>query len=230
MRGATLYGGGTAIAVVVALCLSLEGCVGCCTLSLYHGPASALDVRITVLDLDENPGDGLVPVIVQFMYNGNPVQIDPGINVQCNGVAMPWSGAFYGHAERVPMQPPHGKYTIEFTSAGLVSNARVTAPERPVFKSPTIAGATLSRSNNFTIHYVSGGGNSVLGRASDAARSAGNSQVDDGTHDGLDVSGFSPGPGKLSITRIQDLLPSGTGFHSAEAVYNVNRQIAVTWR
>jgi hypothetical protein len=32
-------------------------------------------------------------------------------------------------------------------------------------------------------------------------RQQNNSQPDDGTHDGLDVSGFSAGPGMLSITR-----------------------------
>jgi hypothetical protein len=53
--------------VLAAVLLSLEGYIGCCTPSVYHGPASALDVRITVLDLDENPGNGKVLTVVQFL-------------------------------------------------------------------------------------------------------------------------------------------------------------------
>jgi hypothetical protein len=196
---------------------------------VYHGPASGLDVRITVLDLDENPGDGKVLTVVQFLFSGNPVQIDPAITVQCNGIVMSWYGSFYGHAERIPQQPSKGSYAITYKDAGIISNARVTVPERPVFAAPTIAGASLPRSNKFTIRYVSGAGNSVLGRASDAAGNVSSSQVDDGSVDGLDVSGFKAGPGMLSITRTQEWSVEGSGFHSVDATYSINKQIRVTW-
>ena len=230
MRGAMRGGSTSILAVLVALCLSLEGCVGCCTPSIYHGPASGLDVRITVLDLDENPGDGKVLTVIQFLFSGNPVQIDPGITVQCNGITMSWYGSFYGHAERIPQQPAKGSYAITYKDAGIISSARVTVPERPAFAAPTIAGAALQRSNKFTIRYVSGAGNTVLGRASDASGSVSSSQVDDGTVDGLDVSGFTPGPGTLSITRPQEWSVEGTGFHSVDATYSTKKQIPVTWR
>lgn len=230
MRGTIRGGSGYILAVLVALCATMEGCVGCCTPSIYHGPASGLDVRITVLDLDEKPGDGKVLTVVQFLFSGNPVQIDPGITVQCNGITMSWYGSFYGHAERIPQQPAKGSYAITYKDAGIISTARVTVPERPVFAAPTIAGATLSRSDKFTIRYVAGSGNTVLGRASDASRNVSNSQVDDGSLDGLDVSGFDPGPGKLSITRTQEWSVDDTGFHSVDATFSMNRQVPVTWR
>lgn len=229
MRRPGHNGSGTLTVVLVALCLSLEGCVGCCTPSIYHGPASGLDVRITVLDLDETPGDGKVLTVVQFLFSGNPVQIDPAITVQCNGITMSWYGSFYGHAERIPQQPAKGSYAITYKDAGIISNARVAVPDRPAFGAPTIAGASLRRSNKFTIRYVSGAGNTVLGRASDASGSVSSSQVDDGTIDGLDVSGFTPGPGTLSITRTQEWSVEGTGFHSVDATYSTNKQIPVSW-
>ncbi len=218
------------VAVILTLCLAMGGCIGCCTPSVYHGPASSLDVRVTVLDLDEKPGDGRVPVVVQFLYSGNPVQIDPGITVTCNGVTMAWSAAFFGHIERIPLQQAKGIYEIVHREGRFISTARAVVPERPVFKAPTIAGATIPRSTNFTIRYVADGGNAVLGRASDARTNVSSSQMDDGSHDGLDVSGFAPGPGRLSITRTLETPLPTTGFLSAQAIFEMNTSIAITWQ
>jgi hypothetical protein len=109
------------------------------------------------------------------------------------------------------------------------TTANVTVPPRPVFALPTVSGALLARTTGFTIHYVAGSGIMVRGNASDATNSKNDSRADDGTHDGLDVSGFTAGPGMLSITRTLEGILTGTGFLSAATHYETNKQIAVTW-
>lgn len=216
-------------ALLLLLCLALEGCIGCCTPSVYHGPASSLDVLITIMDLDEDPGDGSVPIAVQFLYTGNPVQIDKGISITCNGIAMPWRPTFNCYLERIPRQAAKDVYEFVYTDRGIKSTVRATVPERPRFSTPTAAGATLPRSSQFTIRYAAGGGTSLIGRASDATKSVSSSQIDDGTHDGLDVSGFAAGPGKLSITRTLEWTVPAIGFQSATITYDTNTTIAIIW-
>lgn len=215
--------------LAVVLGLSLAGCSGCQQPSVVDAPASALDVKISVLDIAEVPSDGKVIVVMQFFQGTSTVEMASNITLRCNGVVLPWNGLMFGHAERIPIQPVGGTYACTFTRGGVTTTANVVVPPRPVFLAPTIAGAFLPRSNNFTIRYVAGIGTSVRGGANDATNAVNNSQPDDGTHDGLDVSGFVPGPGTLSITRTLEGALTGTGFLSARTKYDTNTTIAITW-
>lgn len=215
--------------VTAALCVSLAGCSGCQPPSTVDAPASALEVKVSVLDIAEVPSDGKVIVVMQFFQGGSVVELASSITLRCNGIPLPWNGLVAGHAERIPIQPVGGTYTCTFTRGLTTNTVAVTVPARPVFSAPTVAGATLARSGSFTIRYVPGTGTSVRGSASDASNSANNSQPDDGTHDGLDVSAFSAGPGTLSITRTLEWAVTGTGFGAASVKYDTNKQIAITW-
>jgi hypothetical protein len=216
--------------MVILLSAYIAGCSGCQSPPIIDAPASNVDVKISVLDVAEVPSDGKVIVVMQFFQNGKVVQMGSNVALSCNGVALTWNGLVVGHAERIPLQPVGGTYACRFSRGGVNTDANVTVPPRPVFAAPTIAGATLARSSSFTIHYVAGTGTSVRGDASDATNSKNNSQPDDGTHDGLDVSGFSPGPGTLSITRTLEGTLTGTGFLSARTQYDTNKQINITWQ
>jgi hypothetical protein len=216
-------------AVVSLLGMCLAGCTGCNSPSVVDVPASNVDVKISVLDVTEAPSDGKVIVVMQFFQNGNVVQMSPSIGLSCNGVALTWNGLLSGHAERIPIQPVGGTYSCLFSRGAVNTSANVAVPPRPVFVSPTVSGAGLARTSSFTIHYVPGSGTSVRGNASDATNSKNNSQPDDGTHDGLDVSGFAAGPGTLSVTRTLEGILSGTGFLSATTHYDTNKQISITW-
>jgi hypothetical protein len=216
-------------ALVVLLGACLAGCSGCQAPPIVDAPASNVDVKISVLDIAEAPSDGKVIVVMQFFQAGKVVQMASNIALSCNGVPLTWNGLVAGHAERIPIQPSGGTYACSFVRGIVTTTANVTVPPRPVFVSPTIAGAALLRSTSFTIHYVAGTGTSVRGDASDGTNSKNNSQPDDGTHDGLDVSGFAPGPGTLSITRtLEGILPS-SGFLSARSLYDTNKTISITW-
>lgn len=215
--------------MAVVLGVSLAGCSGCQQPSVVDAPASALDVKISVLDIAEVPSDGKVIVVMQFFQGSSTVQMASSITLRCNGVALPWNGLVFGHAERIPIQPVGGTYACTFTRGGVTTTATVVVPPRPVFLAPTVAGTFLARSSNFTIHYVAGIGTSIRGGANDATNAVNNSQPDDGTHDGLDVSGFVPGPGTLSITRTLEGALAGTGFSSARTKYDTNSTIAITW-
>jgi hypothetical protein len=216
--------------MAVVLCLILAGCTGCQQPTTVDAAASALDVKISVLDVAEVPSDGKVIVVMQFFQGSSTVEMASNITLKCNGVALPWNGLMFGHAERIPIQPVGGTYSCTFTRGGLTTTANVTVPPRPVFVAPTIAGASLARSSSFTIRYIAGSGTSVRGGANDASNAANNSQSDDGTHDGLDVSAFVPGPGTLSITRTLEGVLSGTGFASAKTKYDTNKTIAISWQ
>ncbi len=215
--------------IVLVLCFGLAGCSGCQQPTVVDAPASALDVKISVLDIAEAPSDGKVIVVMQFFQGSSTVELASTITVKCNGVVLPWNGLMFGHAERIPIQPFGGTYTCTFTRGGVTTTANVTVPARPIFSSPTLSGALLARSTTFSIHYIPGGGTSVRGGANDASNAANNSQPDDGIHDGLDVSAFVPGPGTLSITRTLEGALSGTGFASAKTKYDTNTTIAITW-
>lgn len=217
-------------ATTILLGAFLAGCSGCQEPAVVNAPASALDVKLVVLDIAEVPSDGKVICVMQFTQNGKVVQMSSSIALSCNGVPLPWNGLVVGHADRVPIQPVGGTYMFQFSRAGVNTVASVTVPARPVFSPPTVAGATLARTSNFTIHYVPGTGTSVRGNASDGTNSRNNSQPDDGTHDGLDVSGFSAGPGTLSLTRTLEGTLAGTGFLSAKTQYDTNKQINITWQ
>jgi hypothetical protein len=224
--------GWTAMAMkclVVLLSVWLTGCSGCQSPPVVDLPAASLDLRVAVLDVEEMPSDGKVIVVMQFTQNGSTVEMASNVALSCNGVPLVWNGLLSGHAARVPIQAIGMTYTCSFTRGATTNTAVVTVPPRPVFVSPTIAGAVLVRTSNFTIHYVAGTGTSVRGDASDGTNSQNNSQPDDGTFDNLDVSAFNVGAGTLSITRtLEDVLP-GTGFQSAKTLYDSGKRINITW-
>lgn len=221
---------------VSVLCLRLIGAfalvtgIGCKPPPVVSAPASTIDAKFSVLDTPENPSDGKVIVVAQFMQNGKVIQVASDATVTCNGVVLTFNGLVLGNAERVPQVAPGGTYTFRYNRAGINTNVAITVPARPVFSAPTVAGAAILRSTNFTIHYVAGAGTSVRGDASDGSHNLNNSQQDDGTFDGLDVSGFNAGPGTLGITRtLENALPS-TGFLSASSSFSINKTIAITWQ
>jgi len=208
----------------------LAGIGGCEPQPVVNEPASNLDVIFSVIDIDETPSDGKVIVVMQLMQNGKVVQVTNAAT-SCNGVPLTYNGLVFGYAERVPIVPVGGNYVFRYSRSGVNTDVTLTVPPRPVFSAPTIAGAALPRSNSFTIRYVAGTGTSVRGGANDAANhAANNSQPDDGTHDGLDVSGFNAGPGTLSITRSLEGPMAGTGFLTAKRKYDTGKSINITWQ
>jgi hypothetical protein len=158
------------------------------------------------------------------------VKVASNTTTTCNGITLWYNDLLFGYAERVPIQVVGGTYAFRHSRNGVNTDVNVASSPRPVFSAPTIAGATLARTNNFTIHYVAGTGTSVRGDASDATNSKNNTQPDDGTHDGLNVSGFVAGPGTLSITRVLENPLSGTGFLSAAKKFETNKTINITWQ
>ncbi len=191
-------------------------------------PAAELDVKIHVLDTEENPSDGKLPVVMQFFFGGKYVKLTGNAAISCNGTPLQEQGL--GYMGRVPLEPAGGTYTFQHSRGGVNTTVTVTVPPRPVFTPPTIEGATIPRTNNLAIHYLAGTGKSVRGRASDETNSTDNSQDDDGIHEGLDVSGFNAGAGTLSLTREFEDPISGSGFHSVENKYSSNKRINITWQ
>lgn len=212
-------------AVVLGVFLLLSACNPPDTVDK---PAAELDVKIHVLDTDENPSDGKVPVVMQFFFGGKYVKLTGNAAISCNGVPLQDQGL--GYMGRVPLESAGGAYTFQHSRGGVNTLVTVTAPPRPVFAPPTIEGATIARTNNLSIYYLAGNGKSVRGRASDGTNSTDNSQDDDGIHEGLDVSGFSAGPGTLSLTREFADPISGSGFHSVENKYSILKRINITWQ
>jgi hypothetical protein len=212
--------------VVLAFLLTYGTCNPPPTVNI---PASELGIKVNVLDVSESPSDGKVPVIVQFLSEGKFVRLGSSATVTCNGVTLKEDAL--GHTERVPIQPTGGTYSVEHKRSGFTTTVQVTVPPRPVFRSPTVAGASIARTSHLVIHYAPGGGTSVRGNASDGTTSRNNSQPDDGTHEGLDVSGFNAGPGRLSLTRnLTDTQHSGGGgFASVQSVFTRGRHIDITW-
>lgn len=213
---------GTLIAAVVFF-------VACQPPATVDKPASELGVKVTVIDTEASTSDGKVPVVMQFFDSGKYVKLASNATVTCNGVTLVDNGL--GPAERVPMQPVGGTYVFQHSRNGVNTTVSVTAPARPVFQAPTVAGATIPRTNNLVIHYVPGSGTSVRGSASDGTNSKNNSQPDDGTHEGMDVSGFNAGSGTLGIVRkLENIHSGGGGFANVESEYSVGSRINITWQ
>jgi hypothetical protein len=190
-------------------------------------PASSLAVRVLVVDTQQNPPDGKAPIVVQFLYNGQVVELASSTNVTCNGIAMSWNGL--GYAERVPLVTPGGSYACSHIRAGVTTTVSVTAQPRPGITSPA-QGATLSRATPLTVTYAPGGGTGVRAGAGDGSTGlSGNTQPDNGTYTGLNVSTLKAGPGSVDLVRESTPTPSGTGFVSAEAQYSSGFAITVTW-
>ncbi len=188
--------------------------------------ASALDVKITVIDVTENPSDGKVPVIMQFFSNGKYVKLAPGATVTCNGVALTDNGL--GSAERVPLLSPGNQYIFRHIRNGTTTTVNVTASSRPVINSPA-QNATVTRSSSLTINYVAGTGTGIRGGGGDPSTGlSGTVQTDNGTYTGLDVSSLKAGPGTISITR-ESKSNISTGFKTTEINYSSGKSHNVTW-
>jgi len=190
--------------------------------------ASELDVKVQVQDILENPSNDSVAVVMQFFVDGKQVKLEENAAITCNGAPLTEDSRGYGG--RVPQQPVGGAYTFQHSRDGVNTAAVVTVPARPVFSHPTVEGAAITRTTNLTISYVPNDGKALRGRASDGNNSVSNSQNDDGTHEGLDVSGFNAGPGYLSLIREYEEPLGGTGFHSVQKKYISGKQIEITWQ
>jgi hypothetical protein len=189
-------------------------------------PASALDVKITVIDVTENPSDGKVPVVMQFFLNGKYVKLAAGVSVTCNGVALTDNGI--GSAERVPLLSPGNQYVFRHVRNGTTTVVNVTASPRPVINAPA-QNATVTRSSSLTINYVAGTGTGIRGGGSDPSTGlSGTVQADNGTYTGLNVSSLKAGPGTISITR-ESKNNMSTGFKSTEINYSSGKSHNVTW-
>lgn len=206
------------------------GCSGCQNPQTVSTQASNLDVNIAVSDITETPSDGKVLVVMQFLQNGNVVQLAPDATTSCNGVTLTYNGLLFGNAGRVPLVATGGVYAFTHIRSGVITNVNITVPPRPVFSAPTVDGASLARTNSFTIHYVAGTGTAIYGGASDGTHNVNNSQADNGTFVGLDVSGFNSGPGSLTIQRELQNSIAGTGFHSATEKFFITKAATITWQ
>ncbi len=192
-------------------------------------PASALAVKLTVIDTDATPSDGKVPVVMQFFFDGKYVKLAGNASVSCNGVTLTDHGI--GFAERVPILPPGGAYTFQHSRGGVNTTVSIAVPPRPVITSPT-AGASVARTSNLTINYVAGGGSGIRGSAGDASTGkSGAVQPDNGTYTGLDVSTFQVGAGRVGITReFENTHSGGSGFSSVESKYSSGSSVNVNWQ
>ncbi|HMK39767.1 MAG TPA: hypothetical protein VK569_10525 [Bacteroidota bacterium] len=226
------FGSGIVGFLVMILSLSFwgAGCSGCQNPSTVSAPASQVDVILSVSDISETPSDGKVLVVMQFQQNGTVVQLASDASTSCNGVALTYNGLVFGNAGRVPLVAAGGTYAFTHIRSGVTTNVSITVPPRPVFSPPTVDGATIMRTSSLTIHYVAGTGVAVFGGASDGTHDLNNSQPDNGTFTGLNVSGFNAGPGTLSIQRELQFPVTGTGFHSATERFYITKTAAVTWQ
>ena len=228
VRSVILYAGFVMLTFTISFWWG--GCNGCQSPPMVSVPASDLDVNLAVSDVTETPSDGKAVVVMQFLQNGSLVQLASNATATCNGVALTYNGLLSGHAGRVPLVPTGGVYPFTHSRAGVNTNVNITVPPRPVFSPPTVAGATITRTSSLTIQYVAGTGTAVFGGASDGTHSLNNTQPDNGTFVGLDVSGFNAGPGTLSIQRELQIPISGTGFHSVTEKFFITKTASVTWQ
>jgi hypothetical protein len=191
-------------------------------------PASELSVKLTVIDTDESPSDGKVPVVMQFFFQGEYVKLSSNAAITCNGVTLTDHGL--GYAERVPIAPVGGAYVFQHSRSGVNTTVGVAVPARPVFVSPT-AGSSVARSTNLSISYVAGNGSGIRASAGDGSTGLGkNLQPDNGIYTGFDVSSLNAGPGTIGITReVENLHSGGAGFSSVESAYSSGSDINITW-
>lgn len=194
-------------------------------------PASDLNVKITVIDTAENPSDGKVPIVVQFVSNGRVVALASNATVTCNGVAMSWNGLVVGYAERVPIVAVGGTYSCAHRRNGVTTTANVTVPSRPVFVSPA-QGDLVTLSKNLTIKYIPADGTGVDAGAGDGVTGIEQNifEPDNGVYTGLDVSPLRGGPGSINLIRKFEATPSGTSFRSVQITYHSSSRITVTWQ
>jgi hypothetical protein len=204
---------------------------GCEPAPIVDVAAADLDVRVSLLDLEEVPTDGNVLATMQFFQGGDDVELSSGTSLTCNGVALPYNGLIFAHAGRVPLVAEGGTYEFVHSRSGVDTTLSLTVPARPVLVAPTDEGATVAIAADLTISYTAGAGAAVRGSAGDDATGiGGEEQPDDGSYEGFDVTDLVPGAGSLGITRIFRDTPSGTGFASAQTTYESGASVDVTWQ
>ncbi len=200
--------------------------IACDPPATVDAPASDLDVKITVIDVTENPSDNKVPVVMQFFSNGKYVKLPTSVAVTCNGVALTDNGL--GSAERVPLLSPGNQYVFRHVRNGTTTVVNVPIPSRPSISSPA-QNATVTRSNNLSITYVGGSGTGIRGSAGDPSTGmSGTVQADNGTYTGLNVTSLQVGTGSIGITR-ESKSNITTGFKSTEINYSSGKSHNVTW-
>ncbi len=215
----------------LAMCVVVAAGAGsscrCTPPAAVDEPAGSLEVKAAFIDVEERPSDGKQPVIVQVFRGGTFVQLAGTATVECNGLPLTWNGI--GYAERVPLVPPGGTYTIAHGRGAVITRMNVTVPPRPVITAPA-AGSTVARSAAFVIAYPPGGGTSVRpGVAGPATSRSGEAQPDDGSAT-IDASDVGTGPGSVSLVRDIEGTVSGTGFAAARFVYSTGKRQPVVWQ
>ncbi len=216
-----LRGGGLFLAF-----LALSG-GSCPPPAVVDEPASNLSATVTIVDTEETPSDGKVPIIIQFFKNGTYVQLAGSAAVTCNGVNLPLGGL--GYAERVPIVAAGGTYHCLHSRSAVNTQINVTVPARPVITSPA-AGSTVTRSNSLTINYVADGGIGIRGSAGDGSTGLSKDvQNDTGSYTGFDVSSLHAGPGSIGITREFNNNIPAAGFISVQQKYSSGKSINITW-
>jgi hypothetical protein len=214
------------LAVLVGVLAAVGGNCNCKP-EVVDEPASNLEAKASFIDTDETPSDGKQPVVVQFFKGGKFVQLSGNAAIACNGVPLTWNGL--GYAERVPLVPPGGTYTITHARAAVTTTMNVTVPPRPTITTPA-SGANATRSAAFEIVYPPGGGTSVRpGAHGPAGGLTGASQPDDGTAT-VDASGTGAGAGTVSLVRDLEGAVGGTGFSAARFTYATGKSQPVVWQ
>lgn len=216
----------TSLRITLIGCLVL-GLAACKPAAVADAAASELAIKPAIIDLEPAPSDGKVPVVVQFFEGSTFVQLGTTSSVTCNGVALTWNGL--GYAERVPIVPAGGSFTIAHVRGGVTTQLTVDVPARPVVMSPA-SGASLPRTS-VELHYVAATSAGIRPGASDGATSvSGTEQPDTGTAR-LDVNTLHAGAGTLDLSRRVTSAPSGTGFASAATTYTISSApTAVIWQ
>jgi hypothetical protein len=208
------------------ICASL---LACGPTPVADPAASSLSVTITVVDTEDPPSDGKVPIVVQFFTGSTMVQLASTTGVSCNSVGMTWNGLGYG--ARVPLASPGTTYSCTHTRNGVNSTTTLTVPARPSILTPT-NGASVARTSSMTITYVADGGTGMRAVASDGMTAQGGAhepEPDNGTFTDLDTSGMQAGPGTLGIVRELSFAGSGSAFQSVTVKYSTGAHVNVTW-
>lgn len=190
--------------------------------------ASTLDVTIQVLD-EAAPSDGKNVVTMQLLSNGTIVQFTHGETITCNGTPLAFNGLAY--AGRIPQAPVGSMYHFVYTWNSGSATINLPVPQRPVVTSPT-PGLTVTRTSSLTINYVPDSGSGIDASAGDSSTGIDRNinEPDNGTYTGLDVSSLHAGPGVISIIRIFQGTPSGTGFKSVQTTYRSSSvDVHITW-
>lgn len=191
-------------------------------------PASQVSIEPSVIDADPAPGDGMLPVVVQFFRNNEFVQLAGNAAVSCNGVPLKWTGLGYG--ARIPLPAAGTNLVFAHLRAGTTTQVTIKVPPRPELVSP-VAGATLTRSANLAIGYVPSASAGVRPSASDGVIGLdGSEQADTGTAY-LDVTALHLSAGTIAVSRRFLSVPTGTGFGAVVATYTITSATTqVNWQ